>query len=536
MTQKKKYSLMTKVAFLLLIIILPFNIIGILVSIMSYQNSLSRMEDMLSYTVNSNANLLEVEMSNSHTLLYELTYTNINLRNMCTTDSELTYLINRQELNNYFKDITRVSNVADTFFIYVIETDDYIPLSGYDAFNAGTKPFFSYIENYEPAHSSWFLSKDNTALIRILYDSEYHIYYGAAIDLSSFIDQLDVSEDFHLNYTFDTEPITSTGSNACWNYKISNEVYFNASIDKYELTHNIDLVQYAVLSFFVIYLALIPVLIYLMKRYVDRPLAKLNHAHRQLQAGNECYRIEASSNSAEFEEAYHSFNSMAISLQQLHNEIIQKEVANKQLQIDFLQLQIRPHFLLNAFNVLYTLIQRGQRDSSQEMILFLSDYFRYLFRSGRALQLFSKERTLIEDYLKISRIYYPDSFEVSYQIDPILNMMRVPPLLFHSFIENIIAHAILPHRLVHIVFSGEYDEGIATFYISDDGKGMDADAVDAINHMGTRPIDDGKNIGIKNSIQRLIYYYGENAYVECDSEPDVGTTFTIVIPYNLEET
>lgn len=170
------------------------------------------------------------------------------------------------------------------------------------------------------------------------------------------------------------------------------------------------------------------------------------------------------------------------------------------------------------------------------MVLFLSDYFRYLFRSGSELQLFSKERKLIEDYMRITKIYYPESFEVSYHLDPLLDLMRVPPLLFHSFMENIIAHALLPTRRIHIVFSGEYEDGSATFYISDDGKGIDADALYSINHITDLPINDGKNVGIKNSIYRLKYYYGEQASVECDSEPNVGTTFTIEIPYNLEET
>ena len=48
-------------------------------------------------------------------------------------------------------------------------------------------------------------------------------------------------------------------------------------------------------------------------------------------------------------------------------------------------------------------------------------------------------------------------------------------------------------------------------------------------------MEDGKNVGIKNSIWRLRYYYGDNVSVVCDSEINVGTTFTITIPYNLEE-
>ena len=61
------------------------------------------------------------------------------------------------------------------------------------------------------------------------------------------------------------------------------------------------------------------------------------------------------------------------------------------------------------------------------------------------------------------------------------------------------------------------------------------EAIEAINHITDIPIDDGRNVGIKNSIYRLKYYYGEAASVVCDSEINIGTTFTITIPYNLEE-
>ena len=64
---------------------------------------------------------------------------------------------------------------------------------------------------------------------------------------------------------------------------------------------------------------------------------------------------------------------------------------------------------------------------------------------------------------------------------------------------------------------------------------MDPASIDAINSIEALPIDDGKNIGIRNSIRRLKYYYGNEAAVTVDSELDLGTTFTITIPYDLEE-
>ena len=534
--QRKNLSLMTRATILLMILILPFNIIGITTALIAYQRSIDRTEDAIAYTLDSYSNLLNVQIRNTHTIFYDLTHYNSSLRAMCRDNIDTQYTLDRRIFFVDLNDLISISNVADTFFVYLEKNEDYIQIPGYSATTVGTKPYLKYITEYDRRYSSWFLSEDGTELIRVMYDSSLKIYYGAAIDLTAFLSQLDEIDGYStLAFSFHDTEQSSTHSFVCFNSPVTDSVYLSASIATQELNFSISLVQYALILFFIIYLALLPVLIYLMKRYVARPLGNLNTAHNELQQGNEDYRILMEANSAEFGAAYNSFNTMATSLQTLHHEVMEKELSNKQLQIDFLQLQIRPHFLLNSFNVLYTLIQNGQRENSQDMVLFLSDYFRYLFRSGRELQLFSKERKLIEDYMTISKISYPVSFEVSYQIDPILDLMRIPPLLLHSFMENIIAHALLPDRQVHIVFYGEYDDGIVTFYISDDGKGMEETARESINHIDERPLDDGKNVGIKNSIRRLKYYYGEDATVECDSELGIGTTFIITIPYDLDE-
>lgn len=536
MEKEKQNSLMTKAAIVLMILILPFNIIGIITSVLSYRASLKNTETAISHTLDSYGLLLDNRIRNTNSVLYELTNNNSLLLNMRHSSDESQYRILRYQFFSSFNDQIKTTEVAQSWFFYQTDRDDYIPVPAYTGFTAGSRPWISYIDNYSPEYARWFMSDDHSSLLRILYDNSLHLYCGAVIDLQAFLSDLNGIFDFSsMEYFFeDTEPDKMSGK-LLISHKTAANVWLCASVSTRDISGSIGILQYALILFFILYLALIPLLFFLMQKYMGKPLRILNQAHEQLQEGNEDFRIQTAANSSEFSEAYESFNEMASSLQTLQKEILEKELANKQLQIDYLQLQIRPHFLLNSFNVLYTLIQRGQKEPSQEMVLFLSDYFRYLFRSGSELQLFSKEKKLIEDYMNITRISYPVSFEVSYQLDPQLDLIRVPPLLLHSFMENIIAHALLPDRCVHIVFSGEYDDGLATFYISDDGKGMEPEAIDAINHITDIPIDDGRNVGIKNSIYRLKYYYGEAASVVCDSEINIGTTFTITIPYNLEE-
>ena len=532
----RRKSLMTKAAVVLLILILPFNILGIITSVISYRNSIANTRAVIEYTLDSYKLLLNNKIKNCNSALFSLINNNEILLDMRSARDDSAYQIRRHRLFVNLDEQRRTYDTADVFFIYAEDRDDYMQVPAFDRNTAGTRPHFSYIENYDYSHAQWFISEDHSQLLRVLYAKSMNVYLGTVILLPEFLAAHKGMKGFDsLELFFGDEEVGKKAGLLTFNTKIDDGVYLSAEVSTREINASINFLQYALILFFVIYLALIPILYQLMKRYMGIPLVHLNDAHAQLTAGNEDYRITEKANSQEFETAYESFNHMASSLQQLQKEVLEKELANKQLQVDYLQLQIRPHFLLNAFNVLYTLIQRGQREPSQEMVLFLSDYFRYLFRSGNEMQLFAKERRLIEDYMNITKIYYPESFEVSYQLDPLLDLMRVPPLLLHSFMENIIAHALLPDRLVHIVFSGEYDDGMVTFYISDDGKGIDRESMEAINHIAERPATDGKNVGIKNSILRLKYYYGDEASVICESEPLVGTTFTITIPYDLDD-
>ena len=536
MANKRQWSLMSKITLILLILILPFNVIGVMTAVLSYRSILRNTESAISHTLENDALLLRSSLSNTNSLLYNLSNNNLTLRNMQAESDASSYSILRYQFFNYLDEQRKTSTAADTFFLYLADKDDYIKVPGFRGDTVGTRPYFSFIENYSYDTARWFLSEDGKELIRIIYARNLNTYIGAVYDLSAFLSKMETVSGFEsISYCFSQEQLFSDSHFLDFVAKVQDHLFLCASVSRKELGGSISFLPYALILFFILYFALIPVLYLVLKKHVNEPLRTLNNAHAQLEEGNEDYRISFPANTREFSDAYQSFNQMASSIQQLQKEVLEKELISKQLQIDYLQLQIRPHFLLNAFNVLYTLIQREQKEPSQQMILFLSDYFRYLFRSGNELQLFAKERRLIEDYMEITRIYYPVSFEVSYQIDPVLDLMRVPPLLLHSFMENIIAHALLPDRIVHIVFSGEYEDGTVTFYISDDGNGMTPEALESVRHVEDRSLEDGKNVGIKNSIKRLKYYYGDEASVECESELHVGTTFIITIPYNLEE-
>ena len=43
------------------------------------------------------------------------------------------------------------------------------------------------------------------------------------------------------------------------------------------------------------------------------------------------------------------------------------------------------------------------------------------------------------------------------------------------------------------------------------------------------------HVGLKNSIRRLKYFYGEDSSIQVETVEGEGTSFIIMFPYNLEE-
>lgn len=74
--------------------------------------------------------------------------------------------------------------------------------------------------------------------------------------------------------------------------------------------------------------------------------------------------------------------------------------------------------------------------------------------------------------MNMAQVRYPQSIEIEYEYDPEIMFVRVPPLLLHNFVENIVKHVVKMGTVTHISVIGQYEEKNVTFMIMDDGQGM----------------------------------------------------------------
>ena len=227
---------------------------------------------------------------------------------------------------------------------------------------------------------------------------------------------------------------------------------------------------------------------------------------------------------------------MAADLKSYKIECYEKEMERQKIELRNLQLQIRPHFLLNIFNLIYTLAQRKQSAQIEDTVLYLSDYFRFLFRSNRETEPFGKELGIIRGYLTVANIRYHDLIDAVLDVAPEVETVCMPPLLIHNFVENTIKHGVCRERVLHVRLTGRYHEGEVCFCIEDDGNGMDAQTLERNRSIfaGTLNLENqNEHLGLYNSFRRLRAFFGDDASVTVESESNRFTRFVIQFPYDL---
>lgn len=196
----------------------------------------------------------------------------------------------------------------------------------------------------------------------------------------------------------------------------------------------------------------------------------------------------------------------------------ERERVNK-MKIRLILSQIKPHFLYNALNSIYYLIDVSPRQA-QEAIDSFSDYLRgnlAALESDSPIS-FTKELQHVKSYLRLEEMRFQDELSVIYDIKA--DDFKIPALSVKAMVENAVKHGISQNEdggYVKIE-SYETDNGYE-IKIEDNGAGFD------LNEVGK---DGELHVGISNVKTRIETM--SKGTLTIDSEVGKGTRVTIFIP------
>ncbi|MCJ7842552.1 histidine kinase [Lederbergia sp. NSJ-179] len=311
----------------------------------------------------------------------------------------------------------------------------------------------------------------------------------------------------------------------------------HVSIDHFSAFEKVVFVQFG-LVFATILISLISLLILLyMKNKVISPIQRFSKNLSQINQNKEIVDFETSG-IIELEQANTQFKDLINEIKKLKVNIYEREIEKKQIQLDFMQLQIKPHFYLNCLTTIHSMAQLEMYKEIKEMAVVTARYFRYLFQTNQNFVKLEEELDHIEDYLSIQKkLVHGEAFLFDFLIEPSIRNSKIPPLVLQTFIENAMKYSVSLDEQTKISLRIEdiEDKKEIKITLKDNGPGFPADILEKLK--GNIPLIDrkGRHIGINNVIQRLKLSYGENFLIEFSNGANGGATIVLVIPYLIYE-
>ena len=131
----------------------------------------------------------------------------------------------------------------------------------------------------------------------------------------------------------------------------------------------------------------------------------------------------------------------------------------------------------------------------------------------------------------IQKLRFGDTFEYKFNVSQKLYQYFVIKLILQPIIENAIGHGLKDSSVEKniITVNGFLDGDLIKLEVIDNGYGILPEKVKEIyDSFNDKNIHNG--VGLKNVYERIRIYYGEKADIKIESELDVGTKITIIIP------
>lgn len=189
----------------------------------------------------------------------------------------------------------------------------------------------------------------------------------------------------------------------------------------------------------------------------------------------------------------------------LETKILDTQLKLKEQELNYLKMQIHPHFLFNTLNTMYGFALK-KADQTPDMILKLSNLLDYLlYQSEKPFVLLSEEIAHIKDYIALEKMRFNDTLQVNFNIDIASETTSIAPMLLLPFIENSFKH-------------GSIIEGKLTIDIQ---LIADSSTIDfRIQNSNSENNGSQHGIGLENIKKRLELLYANHYHLDIKNKDD----------------
>lgn len=212
------------------------------------------------------------------------------------------------------------------------------------------------------------------------------------------------------------------------------------------------------------------------------------------------------------------------------------ELARKQAELNALQAQVNPHYLMNVLEaVRMKLVIKGDTETAT-MLKHIFSSIRKTITWDHDWITIQDEIDIIKSFLEIQQYRYGDEIEYILEFDDGILSLKIPKMSFQPFVENAYLHGVngLDRKGIVSVRIARSEDHIH-FQIRDNGRGMAAEKLKEIKRfIRERDFHNSSSIGIANVLRRLCLYYDTDFLFDIKSEIHAYTQIDLRLPLRID--
>ena len=321
-----------------------------------------------------------------------------------------------------------------------------------------------------------------------------------------------------------------TGKSSYFKYRyMDNGWILISTINVAQLWKNIGIAFISVLVTFAVVLFISLITMRYATKIMMKPTKKLVASMTAYQEGNFDSRFEVESKD-EISQIGMVYNQLADNVQNLIEKNYTLEIANREAEIEFLKMQINPHFLYNCLDTISWLGFTNGNSEVTDLAVALGKFLRASIKREDYYTV-KQEMDVVDNYLFIQKYRFGDKIEIRHDIPEEVLDFYIPSFIIQPVIENSIVHGLEEQIEKGILWIDIKlcEEKYLQFTLKDNGKGMDEEQLQQVI-LNYSDKSKKSSIGLSNVYRRLNLLYGPACEFHIASALGKGTEVSFRTP------
>jgi sensor histidine kinase YesM len=146
----------------------------------------------------------------------------------------------------------------------------------------------------------------------------------------------------------------------------------------------------------------------------------------------------------------------------------ESELHSARLELELLKKHIQPHFLLNSLNSIIAWLEENPQTAVRLVTALAEELHLILQFSKEKMVLVSEELRLCRHHLEVMGLRQDKQYTLT--VDSVPDTETIPPLVFHTLVENGLTHGYAKKNSGTFRFSRKVDGGTVTYSLFNDSS------------------------------------------------------------------